>query len=115
MYSACGLSLSVLYIFMLIAVFLMLAAAQVFFRIVISNFNLSYLPKPLSQSVGQSFSAPVTTGTTAAFTPHIFQLLVFFFLMLLALGIAASITTAFFCCTLINMMCGLLAITSLSA
>lgn len=112
-YSACGLSLSVLYVFKLIVVFLMSAAAQVSFRIVISN--LSYLPEPLSQFVGHSFSAPVTTGTTIDFTPHIFQLLMFFFLMLLALGIAASIMTAFFCCTSINMMCGLLAITSLSA
>lgn len=86
----------------------MLAVAQVSIRTVILNLNLSYLPEPLSL-------APVTTGTTVAFTPHIFQLLVFFFLMLLAFGIAASITTAFFCCTPINMMSGLLAITSLLA
>jgi len=37
-----------------------------------------------------------------------------FFLMWLSLGIATSITTAFFCCLLTNMISGWLAITSLS-
>ncbi len=70
-------------------------------------------------------SAPVTTGTTVASTPHIFSSSCFspwhflsfscsFFVMLLLLGIAPSITSAFFCCLLINTMSGWLAITSLS-
>ncbi len=67
-------------------------------------------------------SAPIITGTSVAFTPHIFFSSSFspwyFFklllLMLLSLGIATFIATAFLYCLLINMMSHWLAITSLS-
>ncbi len=79
-----------------------------------------------SPSLGvTALRALITTGTTVAFTPHIFfssscspwyfsSFLCSFFLMLLSLGIATSITTAFFRCLSTTTMSSWLATTILS-
>lgn len=70
-------------------------------------------------------SVQITTGTIEAFTLHIFSLLLSqpwyfssfscsFSLMLLSLGVATFITTAFFLCLSMTAMGGLLAIMNFS-